>query len=173
MTDKPVAHRPPSAHHHVESARRQPRPRDHLRQGHGRGRGQVRGLPHHRIAIGQRRRDLPSRRRHRKIPWRHNGDNPNGFPPDFDFDTRADAFCLVPLAAQRLARKPCKELACAVDLALALGQGLAFLARQEGADLGRSRHQLRSDLHQGIMPPLDTCGPPFGLRVPRSGDGAV
>ena len=134
MGDKGIAHGPPRPHHHVEGARRQPCPRNHLCQRDGRGRGQVGRLPYHRIAIGQRGRNFPCRRRHGKIPRRDYGHHPHRFAPHLDLYPRTDAFGLIALIAQRLGREPCEELARAIDLALAFSEGFALFTRQKGPD---------------------------------------
>ena len=71
-----------------------------------------------------------------------------------------------PCRAQRLGREVGEELARAVDLAAALGQRLALLARQQTSDLVGARHQLSADRHQHVVPLLHARGPPQRLGPP-------
>ena len=76
-------------HHQIEGAFGQILPGNNFGQRPGAGRYQIGRLKDHRIAEGQRWRNLPDRRRHGKIPGANDRDDSHGLAPGLNFDPRA------------------------------------------------------------------------------------
>ena len=97
-------------------------------------RHEVGRLEHDRVAVGERRRDLPGRDGDREVPRRDHADDADRLAGDLDVDARAHGGELLAGEAQRLAGEEGEDLAGAGRLADALGQRLALLARQQAAE---------------------------------------
>ena len=124
-----------AAHHEVEGAGRQRRAADDLGQRPAAGRHQLGRLEHHAVAVGQRRRDLPGRDRERKVPGRDQADHADRLARDVDLHAGPHRGHRFAAGAQRLAGEELEDLAGARRFADGLGQGLAFFARQQHAQL--------------------------------------
>ncbi len=127
-------HRAPP-HHQIEHARGRARTLQDVRDRPGARRYQVSGLEHHGVAIGERRGDLPGGNRQREIPGRDQADDAERLAVDVDLDARPHRGYPLAGKAQRLAREELEDLTGATRLGDAVGAGLAFLAREEFAEL--------------------------------------
>ena len=83
---------------------------------------QVGRLEHHRVAVAERRRDLPGRDGDREIPRRDDADDADRLAGDLDADARAHRGQRLARQPQRLAGEELEDLAGAHGLADALGQ---------------------------------------------------
>ena len=162
--DQLLAHIAARTGYEVEKALRNVLTRDDLGQRHGTGGRQVGGFPHHGVAVGESRGDLPRRGRHRKVPRADDRHHTNRLAKHVNLDAGAHALGVVADDAQGLGGVVGEKLAGAEDLALALGQGLALLAGEKPADLGGAGDQFGPDGHQHIVPLLDARRPPDRLR---------
>jgi hypothetical protein len=118
-------------------------------------------------------RDLPGGGRHGEVPGRDDGHHPDGLAPHVDLDARADRIGGIADLPQGLGRVVGEELARAVDLSRPLGPRLAFLARQQLAQLRRAGHELVADGHQYFVTGLQSGSGPLGRRGPGGGDGGL
>src|SRR3954471_21877716 len=112
-------------------------------------------LEHHAVAVGQRRRNLPSRDCDREVPGRDHAHNADGLARDLDIDARPGRGELVACHAQTLAREEQEDLSRAHRLADAFGQGLAFLTRKNAADLVLARQELVAHTLEDVVARLD------------------
>ena len=129
-----------------------------------RRRHEIGRLEHDAIAVGERRRDLPGRNGDREIPRRDQADDADRLARDLDVDAGPHRGELLAGQAQALAGEEQEDLPGAHDLADALGQGLAFLARQQAAELVLAREDLVADALQDVVALLDR-----GARPGREG----
>ncbi len=134
VEDRLADHRAAS-HDQVEDALGQAVPRQDLGDRPGRARHQVGRLEHHRVAVGERRGDLPGRDREREVPGRDQPDHAERLPGHVDLDAGPDRGHPLACEAQRLAREELEDLPGATGLADAVGERLALLARQQLAEL--------------------------------------
>ena len=139
-----------------------------------RGRGhEVGRLEHHAISIGERRRDLPSRDRDREIPRRDEGDDPDRLPRDLDRDAGPRARHLRADKTQRLAGEEAEYLPCPHHLGDAVGERLAFLAREQAAEFVPARNDLVADRLQRVRARLRRHATAGGERSLRCRDRHV
>ena len=116
-----------------------------------RGRDKIRRLEHDRIAVGERRRDLPRRDRHREIPRRDHSDDPDRLPGHLDVDVRSKGGEFLACDAQNLAREEVEDLPGAGDFADRLREGLAFFAGQQSAEFVAPRRYLVRDAQKNVV----------------------
>ena len=170
MRDQRLAHHRSAAHREIEDTRRQAGARQDLRDRPGAAGRQVGGLADDGVAVRECRRDLPRRNRDRKIPRRDEPDDPQRLARDLDFDAGADRRKLLAGHADDLAREEPEDLARARRLADALRQRLAFLARQQGAQLVLARQDLGARLVEDVCALLNPPGRPRRKRLLRRRD---
>ena len=173
MLDERAAHRA-AAEDQVEHALRESRLVDDLRQRVRRGRRQRGGLHDHGVAERQRGRALPRRNRDREIPGRDQSEHAERLAVGFHRDAGARRVHRHAVTAQRLAREELEDARRAHDFALALGQRLAFFARQQAAEIVRARHDQSSPTLSSRSE--RTSGLAFAQRRKgglRRGDGAI
>ena len=125
-----------------------PARRDDLDERPGRARHEVGRLEHHGVAVAERRRDLPGRDRDREIPRRDQADDAERLARDLDVDAGAHGGELLAGQPQRFAGEELEDLAGARDLADALRQRLAFLARRAA---GRARPCARGSRREAFF----------------------
>src|SRR5204863_6371047 len=133
------------AHYQVEDARRQARAAENLGERPGAARHELGGLEYHGVAVAERRGDLPGGNGDREIPRRDDRDDAERLARDFDADARAHRLHDFARNAQRLAGEELEDVAGAHHLADRLRQRLAFLAREEIAELGLAAQYLGAD----------------------------
>ncbi|MNF74083.1 hypothetical protein D3C84_561060 [compost metagenome] len=153
-----------TAHHQVEHAGGEASTRDDLGQGPGATGYQVGRLEHHTVAVGQGRGDFPGRNGNREVPRGDQADHAQGFTGDFHVHARAYRRQIVAGQAQAFAGEELEDVTGTAHLANGFGQGLAFLAGEQGAELFLAREDLAADFVQRIATGLDT-----GRRPGREG----
>ena len=148
------------------------------------GRCRGRGFEHDRIAEGERGRALPRRDRDREVPGRNQPEHADRLTVGLRVDSGPRRLERLSVPAKRFAREIFADARRAHDLAGALGQRLAFFARQQGAELLGARHDQRTRFveHVGAdlgrtLGPCWKCGPSrfdrlvhlglSGLRIAR------
>lgn len=89
----------------------------------------------------------------------------------FDVDPRAHRGGSLAHLAQHFGGVVMEELATAVDLADAFGQGFAFFSRQQFAELFLAGDQLVADGHEHLLAAFQTTGGPQGLSGAGGLDG--
>jgi hypothetical protein len=136
----------------VEHALRNTGAHDDFRQRVGAAGNEIRGLENHRVAIGERRRDLPGGDRERKVPRRDNADDPKRVARDLDVDIRPHAGELFPRNPQHFASEKVEDLSGSGGLTNAFRQGLAFLAREQAPELLAPGKNLGRGTEQNVMP---------------------
>ncbi len=151
MLEQGLADHRAGADHEVEHAGRNAGAGDDLGERMCRARHQLGRLEHDGVAVAERRRDLPGRDRDREIPGRDHADDADRLARELDVEAGADGGALLADQAQRLAGEERKDLAGARDLADALGQGLAFLAGQQAAELFLAGEDFERNLVQRII----------------------
>ena len=111
----------------------------------GRAGDEVGGLEHDRVAVSQRRGDLPGGDGDREVPGRDDSDHAERLARDLDVDIRPDAREFLARDPQRFASEEVEDLPGPRRLADPLGQRLALLAREQppellaaGEDFGRN-----------------------------------
>ena len=90
---------------------------------------------------------------------------------DLDVDARSHRRHELAVRAQRFAREELEDVAGARGFADAFGLGLAFLAREQGAQLFLAREDLVADLVEDVGALLDAAERPLGERAARRRDG--
>src|SRR5207248_6977925 len=123
------------AHHQVEDPSGKAGLADDLGERPGAAGHQLRGLEYHRVAVAQRRRDLPGRDGDREIPRRDDRDDAERLARDLDADAGAHRLHDLAGDAQRLAGEELEDVGRAHHFARRLRQRLALLARQQIAEL--------------------------------------
>ena len=123
------------AHYEVEYAVRQAGVRDDLGEGLSARWNQPGRFEDHRIAEGERGRDLPRRDRDGKVPGRDDSDDTDRFGCDFNADARTNGVDTRPSDPYGFARKELEYLSRAYDFADAFRQDLAFFTGQERPEL--------------------------------------
>ena len=133
------------------------------RAGHELGR-----LEHDRVAVGERRRDLPRRDRDRKIPGRDDPDHPDRLARRLDVDVRAHRSELLAGDSQRLAGEEIEDLAGPGDFADRLGQRLALFAGEEAAEFVAPGEDFqRKPATECRAAPAASCAPMPGRQRAR------
>ncbi|MGY3104025.1 hypothetical protein ACVWW7_000652 [Bradyrhizobium sp. LM6.9] len=161
------------ADHEVEHAGRNAGTGDDLGQRMRRARHQLGRLEHDGVAVAERRRDLPGGDRDREIPGRDHADDSDRLTGELDVDAGTHRGALLADQAQRFAGEERKNLAGARDLADALGQGLAFLAGEQAAELFLAGDDLERDLVQRVIAHLRRRLRPGGEGGLGGGDGLL
>ena len=140
-----------AAHHQVEHALGQAGALDDVDQRPGRPGDEVGRLDHDAVAVGERRGDLPGRDGDREIPGRDHADDADRLAGDLDADAGTHGRDALAIQAQALAGEEGEDLAGAGGLADAFRQGLAFLARQQAAELVLAGEDLVGGLLQDFV----------------------
>ena len=150
-----VADHRPGAHHEVEHAGRNAGGGEDVGQHPGATRRPLRRLEHDGVAERERRRDLPGRDRDREVPRRDQADDADRLAGDLDVDAGTDRRQLLAGQPQHLAGEELEDVPGAHRLADALGQRLAFLAREQPADLVLAGEDVGADLVEDVGAILD------------------
>ena len=166
-----LAHFGAAAHHQVEHARRQARAVQDVGDGPGAAGHQIGRLEHHGVAVGQGRGDLPGGDRDGEVPGRDQAHDAHGLARDFHADARAHGRHHLAAGTQRFAGKELEDVAGACHLADGLGQGLAFLAREQVAQFGLARQDLGAGGVEDVEALLRGGQAPGGLGLGGCGDG--
>src|SRR4029078_9191376 len=151
MPDERFAYARPASHDKVEHARRNARRGDDLRQRMRSSRHEVGRLEHDAVAVRERRRDLPRGNRDREITRRDEPDDPDRFTRDLDVDARAHGCDLLAAQPHAFGGEEQEDLAGAYGLAYAFGECLAFLAREQPAELVLASEDLVADSLQYVV----------------------
>ena len=151
MPQQSLANLTASPHDEVEDAGRQSGSRNDLRKSVCRAGHEIGWLEHHAIAISQRRRNLPGRNRDRKVPRRDQCHDADRFARHLDVYSGSDAGDLLAGRPHRLPGEEGENLSSADNLADALRQRLALLARQQTSELVLARQNLVGDLLQRLI----------------------
>src|SRR5208282_1900855 len=138
-------------HHEVENAFGDASANDDLGQRVGRTWHELGRLEHDRVAVRERRRNLPGRNRDRKIPGRDDSDHADGLACRLDVDVRAHGRELFARDSQRLAGEEIEDLAGPRDLADPLGQRLALFAGEETAEFVAPGEDFQGGAQQNIV----------------------
>ena len=141
-----------SPHDEVEHALRDSGARNDLGERMRAAGNEVGRFEHHRVAVGERGRDLPGRDRDRKIPGRYDSDDPHRFARRLDVDVRSDGSELFAKNPQRFAGEEVEDLTRAGDFADRLGQSLALLTSEQPAEFLTSRENLGRNPKQDVVP---------------------
>ena len=173
VIDDRLAHHRALAHDKVQHAPGQPRAMENVAERPGRMRHEFRRLDHHRVAIGERRRELPRGNGNREVPWRDHADDTQSLPRDFDAHAGADGIHDLAIEAQGLASEEGKDLPGPGGLANALGERLAFLAAQNAPQFVLARHHLVGGALEDVMPLLRIAARPGGKGGFRGGNRVV
>ena len=104
-----------------------------------------------RVAVGERRRDLPGGDRDREVPRRDDADDADRLARDLDVDVRPDAGELLARNPQRFAGEEVEDLPGAGRLADRLGQRLALFAREQPAELLAAGEDFGRDAQQDVV----------------------
>src|SRR5690606_19215573 len=112
-------------------------------------------------------RDLPGRDRQREVPRRDDAHRADRLAGDFHVHARTCRSQLLAGDAQRLAGEELEDLPGARGLADALGQGLAFLARQQPAQFLLARQDFAADRVEDVGALLRTGQRPRRQRRVR------
>ena len=156
-------------HHEVEHAGGNAGLRQDLGERPRAARHEVRRLEHDGVAVRERGRDLPGRNRDRKIPRRDEADDADRLARHLDVDAGAHRRQLLAREAQRFAGEELEDVPGPRRLADAFGQRLAFLARQEPAELVLAREDFGADAIEEVRSLLDRARRP--RRSGRFGGG--
>ena len=138
------------ADHQVEHARRRAGLEQDLRQRMRDRRRRSRGLQHHGIAEGERGRGLPRGNRDREIPRRDQAEHADRLAIGLDVDPGPRGFERLAVPPKRLASEIFEDARGAHDFARAFGERLAFLARQQRAELLGAAHDQRAGLVEHV-----------------------
>ena len=141
-----------------------------LRERPGAARHEVGGLEHHAVAVGERRRDLPGRDRDREVPRRDHADHAERLARDLDVDAGRTEASFSPGARSASPAKNLKIWPARADLADALGQRLALLAREQVArarPCGRGSRCRRRRERRSAPAARPRPRPGTRLRAPR------
>jgi hypothetical protein len=138
--------------------------------GPGAARHQVGGLEHHGVAEGQRRRDLPGGNRDREVPGRDQADHADRLARHFDADAGPHGGQHFAAGAQGLAGEELEDVAGTRDFADGLGQGLAFLARQQVTEFIAACQDLGTRGIEDVEALLRRGHAPGRLRLGGRGD---
>jgi hypothetical protein len=111
-----------------------------------------------------------SRDRDRKVPRRDQAHHADRLARHFDTDAGPHRCDRLAADAQCLAGEELEDVARAHDLAGRLGQGLAFLARQQVAELALARQDLAAGRVEDVEALLRRRHAPAGKRRARRGD---
>jgi len=139
----------------------------------GTARHEVSRLEDDRVAIAERRRNLPCRNGDREVPRRDDADDADRFAGDFDADARARRRQNFACQTQGFAGEEIENLAGADGFADALGQRLAFLTRQKTAKLVLARQNLVCGFTQDRMALQNAGTRPCRESGFRGGNGCV
>ena len=169
VEDRLTNHRAPPDNQ-IEHALRNAGAHDDLGQRMGGSGHEIRGLEHHRVSVGEGRRDFPGRDRDREIPWRNDSDDADRLARDLDVDVRPHAGELLARNSQRFAGEEVEDLAGAGRLADAFGQRLALFAREQAPELVAPRQNLSRDAQEDVMALLRRRSRPGGKRRVRGVD---
>ena len=113
------------------------------------------GLEDDGVAVGQGRRDLPGGDGDREVPRRDQGDDADRLARDLDLDAGAHGGELLARHAQRFTREELEDVRRADGFADAFRERLAFLAREQPAELVLARQDVGSDLVEDVRAILD------------------
>ena len=117
-----------------------------------------------RVAVAQRRRDLPGGNGDREVPRRDDADDADGLAGHLDADARANQGTVSPVRRRASPAKKSKIWAARDRLADALGQRLAFLAAQQLAEFVLAGEDLVRRLAQdGVALQKTRAGPGRGM----------
>ncbi|MNV29914.1 hypothetical protein D3C71_1211630 [compost metagenome] len=122
------------------------------------------GLEHYAVAVGQCGRDLPGRDGDGEVPRRDDADGAQGFARDLDAHARAHGRDHLAAGAQRLAGKELEDGRGAAHFSDGFGQGLAFFAGQQVAQLGLARNDFVAHGVQDVKALLGRGHAPCGER---------
>ena len=134
---------------------------------------QIGRLEHDRIAVAERRRDLPGRNGDREIPRRDDADDADRLARHGHFEARPHARHDLAGEPQRLAGEEIEDLPGAHRLADALGQRLALLAGEQAAELLAPLENLVAGRLEDVVALLDARARPRRERRLGGGDGAL
>jgi len=123
---------------------------------------QFRRLEHDRVAVAERRRDLPGRYRDRKIPRRDDPDNAERFTRYLNIDAGPHGRHQVPGLPHAFTGKKPEDIRGAVRFQKAFAKGLALLTGQQGSDFVFAGRQLVRGLVEDIKPLLRRGSAPSG-----------
>ena len=140
-----------ATHHQIEHTGRQAGADQNIHQCPSRTGDKICGFEHDRVAIGQSGRDLPCRNGNREIPRGDHTDHAQRIAGDLDADTRTHARHGLAGQAQTFTGKKRKNLACTAGFADAFGQGLAFFACQQAAQLVLAGENFIGCLFQNLV----------------------
>ena len=146
---------------------------DDFRQRVSAARDKVCRFENHRVAIGERRRNLPRRDRERKVPRRDNADDSKRLARDLDVDIRPHTAELLSRNPQHFASEEVEDLSGSGRLANAFRKGLAFLARKKAPELFAAGEDFGRGSQQNVMPLLRRRPRPRRERRMRSLDCGV
>ncbi len=170
IVDQRLADDRAAAHHQVEHAGGNAGLRQDLGERPRAAGHEIGGLEHDGVAVGERRRDLPRRNRDREIPRRDEADDADRLARHLDVDAGPHRRQLVAGEPQHFAGEELEDVPGARRFADAFGQRLAFLARQEAAELVLAREDLRADAVEHVRALLDRACRPRRERRFRRGD---
>ena len=112
----------------------------------------VRRLENDRVAVGERRRNLPCWNREREVPGRNDADDADRLARDFDIHTGSGGGELLAWNSQSFAGEKIKYMPGAGGFANRLGQRLALLAGEQLAKLLATRKDLGRGAQENIVP---------------------
>ena len=130
------AHFRATAHHQVEHARRQACAVQDVGQRPGRARHHFSGLEHHGVAVGQGWGNFPGGDGDGEVPGGDQADHAQGLAGDLHAHAGAHRRQHLATGAQGFARKELEDGGSAAHFADGFGQGFAFFAGQQVAQLG-------------------------------------
>jgi len=159
-----------AAHDEVEGAGGQAAAVEDLGQRPAAGGHQLGRLEHHGVAIGQGGRDLPGGDGEGEVPGRDHRDHADRLAGDVHLHPGAHRGQGLAADAQRLTREELEDVAGAGDLGDGFGQGLAFLARQQLAQLFLARQQLAAGHVQRVGAALRGAQAPLRQGVDGGGN---
>ncbi|MNZ78403.1 hypothetical protein D3C78_969720 [compost metagenome] len=173
VLDQGVADHAARTHDQVEHAGRNARAVDDVGQRPGAAGNEVGGLEHHAVAEGQGRCDLPGGNGDGEVPGRDQADHADGLARDLHADAGAHRRQGLARQAQAFAGEELEDLARARDFAHGFGPGLAFLARQQVAQLFLARQDLGANLVERVVARLDAGNAPGREGGRGGGDGGL
>ena len=106
------------------------------------------------VAIGERRRDLPSRDCEREVPRCDDADDPKRLAHHLDVDVRPHAGEFLAGNPQRFTREEVEDLPGPGRLADAFREGLALFARQQAPELLAAGKNFGRGAQQNVVPLL-------------------
>ena len=157
-------------HDEVEDALRQPGAHEDVDDRPGAARHEVGRLEDHRVAVAERRRDLPRGDRDREIPRRDDADDADRLARHGHLDAGAHARDGLAGEPQAFAGEEIEDLPGAHRLADAVGERLAFLAREQPPDLLAAVEDLVRSRLEDVVALLDAGARPGRERRLGRGD---